>query len=230
MPDLPIIAVAWPKDDYLIALERAGAVPRIIAPGSHRLPEALDGCDGVLLTGGADVDPKYYGDAERHPTVSIEPGRDEYDLELARVAMSRQLPILAICRGVQLLNVSAGGTLHQDLPTHRPSDVNHRIKEPVDVAVHSVTVAAGSRLAAMLGPAADSDVPVNSRHHQAIKDVAPGFVAVAQAPDGLVEAIERTGGTFCVGVQWHPENFWKTGEFAALFEGFVGEAAARRNR
>lgn len=223
----PIIAVAWPKDDYLIAIERAGAVPRVLVAGADVLPDVLDACDGVLLTGGADMDPRHYGDEERHPTLCLEPARDEYELVLARTAMARELPIFAICRGVQLLNVSAGGTLYQDLPSQRPSQVTHRVPEPADSKVHPVTVVPGSRLAALLGSNAGDEVTVNSRHHQAIRQVAPGFQPVAVAPDGLVEAIEKPGRSFCLGVQWHPENFWRTGDFATLFTGFV-EAARQR--
>jgi putative glutamine amidotransferase len=220
----PVIAIGWPKADYLAALERAGADPRILDPTRDALPDVLDLCAGVLLTGGADVDPSHYGDSARHPTLSLDPARDAFELELARAAMARGLPLLAICRGVQLLNVAAGGTLFQDLPSQHPTAINHRVKEPTNQKVHPVTVAPHSRLSELLG-SADREISVNSRHHQAVKQVAPGFAVVATAPDGVVEGIERPGPTFCVGVQWHPENFWRTGEFASLFEGLV--AAAR---
>jgi putative glutamine amidotransferase len=185
-------------------------------------------CDGLLLTGGADVDPQEYGDVERHPTLCVDPARDAYELVLVRAALVRGRPLLAICRGIQILNVATGGTLFQDLPSQRPSTVNHRVKEPPDQLAHMVTVTPGSRLAALLGTAATAEIQVNSRHHQAVNVVAPGFAAVATAPDGLVEGIEHVGSAFCVGVQWHPENFWEAGTFAWLFEGFVDAARASR--
>lgn len=232
MTNRPTIAVAWPKDDYVSALELAGAAARIVEPSTDPAPGLLDTCDGLLLTGGADVDPVHYGEEDRHPTLSLEAGRDDYEIALARTAMERDMPVLAICRGVQLLNVAAGGTLYQDLPSQFPSSVDHRIKEPVDQAVHTVKIDASSRLARLVGADA-GDVSVNSRHHQAVRKVAPGFVAVAHADDGVVEGIEQPEKTFCVGVQWHPENFWKMGTFSNLFDGFVQasrEYAERRRR
>jgi putative glutamine amidotransferase len=169
-----------------------------------------------------------YGEDERHPTVCIDPARDDFELELAREAIRRDLPILAICRGVQVLNVAAGGTLFQDLPAQHPSGLNHSVKTPVDRVVHEVSVLPGSRLAEIVSPGADASLQVNSRHHQAVRTVAPGFVASATAPDGIIEAIERPGASFCLGVQWHPENFWRTGEFSALFDGFTAAARQRR--
>ena len=227
---MPTIAVAWPEPDYLSSLKRAGGTPRQLDPAKDRLPDVLDDCDGVLLTGGADIDPKYYGAAERHPTTKPDPSRDEYELALARAALARDMPLFAICRGVQLLNVAAGGTLVQDIPSERPSAVVHRLREPPTSTPHTVEVRANTALASLLGPAGRSSaVPVNSRHHQAIDEVAPAFAVSASAPDGIVEAIERPGATFCLGVQWHPENYWRTGEFSSLFKGFV-DAARRWSR
>jgi putative glutamine amidotransferase len=187
----------------------------------------------VLLTGGADVDPSRYGESERHQTVEIDPDRDEYEIALTRHALDRELPILAICRGVQLLNIVAGGTLVQDIATNLPQSLAHRRPKPARVKrarAHDVTVVGGTRLANLLGNAirADGQIAVNSRHHQSVKSIAPGFVVSATAPDGIVEAIEREGGGFCVGVQWHPENYWRTGEFSQLFEGLVEAAADHR--
>jgi putative glutamine amidotransferase len=226
----PVIAVAWPKRDYVASLERAGAEVRELTPGRDALPAALDGCDGVLLTGGADVDPAEYGDAARHPTVELAPERDAYELLLARLALSRDLPLLAICRGAQVLNVAAGGTLIQDLPSQHPTTLSHAVTEPGNAIAHDVTVAPNTCLALLLaGPHGDGQrLPVNSRHHQSVKDTAPGFIVSATAPDGVIEAIEKPDARFCVGVQWHPENFWQTGEFGGLFGGLV--EAARRFR
>jgi putative glutamine amidotransferase len=223
----PLIAIPWPKADYLEALRRAGAEPLELRPDRDPLPAALEACDGVLLTGGVDVDPALYGDRERHPTVEIDPARDAYELAVARLALARDLPMLAICRGAQVLNVAAGGTLIQDLPSALPSSIQHSLVEPKDAPAHEVHVASGTKLAALMAREAPGEtVTVNSRHHQSVKDPAPGFVVSATAPDGVIEAIEKPDAAFCLAVQWHPENFWRTGEFATLFDGFV--AAARR--
>lgn len=232
--DRPLIAIAWPKPDYLKALQRAGGEPQVLRPERDVLPEALDACDGVLLTGGADVDPVMYGEADRHPTVQIDAERDDYEKVLAALALERDLPLFAICRGVQLLNVVAGGTLVQDIPSSLQTKLLHRRPKPPRVkktAAHEIAVAPGTRLATLLRDAStrDGHVTVNSRHHQAVKAVANGFIVSATAPDGVVEAIERPDATFCVGVQWHPENYWRTGEFASLFEGLVAAAIERRD-
>jgi putative glutamine amidotransferase len=229
-PRRPVIAVAWPKADYLASLERAGIDARELAPDRDPLPAALDDCDGVLLTGGPDVDPAEYGQTERHPTVELDPARDAYELALARQALARDLPVLAICRGAQVLNVAAGGTLVQDLPSHRPASLQHSVVEPAHAVAHDVRVRPDTCLAHLLAPrlTSDSRLAVNSRHHQSVDAPAPGFLVSATAPDGTVEAIERPDARFCVGVQWHPENFWRTGEFATLFDGLA--EAARRYR
>ena len=227
----PIVAVAWPKIDYVAALEQSGAVVREVAPHVDPAPSALAACDGLLLTGGVDVDPALYGDSTRHPTVEIDAQRDAYELALAREAIARDLPILAICRGVQVLNVAAGGTLIQDIPSGLTTTLSHSITEPKHAVAHDVQVVSGTRLSALLAPAigAGDRLAVNSRHHQAVKQTAPGFVVSATAPDGIVEAIERPTARFCIGVQWHPENFWRTGEFKGLFEGFVKAATETRS-
>lgn len=226
MAESPLVAAAWLRPDYRSALERAGARIRELTPASP-LPEALDGCDGVLLTGGVDVEPSEYGEAA-HPTVETDPVRDAYELALTREALARDLPVLAICRGAQVLNVAAGGTLVQDIPSARPGALPHQIEHPASAVAHDVQVPEGTCLARLLDRRLGHDrtVAVNSRHHQSIKDTAPGFVVAAMAPDGIVEAIEKPAARFCVGVQWHPENFWQTGEFRELFEGLT-EAAAR---
>jgi putative glutamine amidotransferase len=225
---MPRILIGWPEPDYLTCLERAGATPRVIDPAVDRVPDVLDACDGVLLTGGADIDPANYGVAERHPTVKIDAARDAYELALAREVLARDLPVLAICRGVQLLNVAAGGSLIQDIPSQHPSDVRHAQREPRHSHAHVVRVPRESRLAEVLGDGLDLEaLPVNSRHHQCVDRVAPGLVVAATAPDGVVEGLERPGARFCLGVQWHPENFWATGEFSKLFTGLVEAATVR---
>jgi putative glutamine amidotransferase len=232
MSTRPIIGVAWPKADYTASLERAGAEIRQLRPETDGLPEALDGCDGVLLTGGADVDPVEYGDETRHATLDLDPVRDRYELAIARAALDRDLPLFGICRGAQVLNVAAGGTLIQDIPSEQPTDLTHVVPQPKNAMVHDIAVAPSSCLAVLLAPrlSAGGVVSVNSRHHQSVLAVAPGFVISATAPDGVVEAIEKPDARFCLGVQWHPENFWRTGEFASLFDALVAEARKYRDR
>ena len=211
--------------DYEESLARAGAQVRPLAPSLGSADEALDGLDALVLTGGGDVDPQHYGETP-HPTFSpAEPGRDAFELALARAALDRGMPLLAICRGVQVLNVAAGGSLVQDIETQVPGALVHRVETTPSAIAHEVWVATGSALARLLADRIEGDaLLVNSRHHQAVKQLAPGFVASATAPDGVIEAIERPDLPFCVGVQWHPENFWRTGEFRALFEGLLKQA------
>jgi putative glutamine amidotransferase len=189
----------------------------------------LDVLDGVLLTGGGDIDPVLYGE-ERHPTVDdAEPGRDEFELDLARRAMESDMPLLAICRGAQVLNVAAGGTLVQDIPSAIETELTHTLKDPKDCIAHAIRITRGSRLHEALGTGVDAacSCRVNSRHHQSVGRLGRDLVASAVAGDGVIEAIEAPRATFCLGVQWHPENFWRTGEFKPLFDAFV-EAARRR--
>jgi putative glutamine amidotransferase len=213
-------------DDYLESVTRAGGAPIVLEPTDDPAT-ALDGIDGLVLTGGPDVDPARYGEAP-HPATEIDAPRDRFELPLAQSALDRDLPLLAICRGVQILNVAAGGTLIQDIPSAVPARLTHDIAAPKDASAHDVRVAAGTQLAETLGATvrADGLCTVNSRHHQAIARVAPSFVVTAAAEDGVIEAIERPDARFCIGVQWHPENFWRTGEFAPLFAAFIRAAAA----
>jgi putative glutamine amidotransferase len=218
-------------DDYLALVEQAGGRARVldVSESPRRLVDELD---GVLFTGGGDVDPVLYGE-DRHPTVDdAEPGRDEFEIDLARRAVAADLPLLAICRGAQVLNVAAGGTLVQDIPSAVSSDLRHTIQEPKNAVAHEIVVTPGCRLEQALGGRVDAahTCRVNSRHHQSVARVGEGLTASATAPDGIVEAIERADRTFCVGVQWHPENFWRTGEFSPLFDAFVGAARARAER
>jgi putative glutamine amidotransferase len=217
-------------EDYLSSVEQAGGRPRVLEV-SESPRKVLADIDGLLLTGGGDIDPVLYGD-ERHPTVDdAEPGRDEFEIDLARRAMAAGLPLLAICRGAQVLNVAAGGTLVQDIPSAVQSNLSHSIVEPKSAEAHAVQVTPGSRLERALGGAVDSThtCRVNSRHHQSVGRVGSGLISSALAPDGVVEAIENAtpDAAFCVGVQWHPENFWRTGEFAPLFDTFVTAARER---
>jgi putative glutamine amidotransferase len=183
----------------------------------------------VLFTGGGDVDPVRYGDA-RHPnTNEPDAARDAFELALAKLALEQDTPLLAVCRGIQVINVAAGGTLIQDIPAQVNQPHGHQIDSPSYALAHEVWVTPGTALArAMHEELKDGEVlQVNSRHHQAVGKTAEGFTVSATAPDGVVEAIERPGARFCVAVQWHPENFWRTGEFRSLFEEFVKAAEAQ---
>jgi gamma-glutamyl-gamma-aminobutyrate hydrolase PuuD len=197
---------------YVDSVVRAGGLPVLLAPVD--LPgaaeAAVEALDGLLLTGGADVDPAAYG-AERDPeTKGVRPDRDRWDQELLAAALERDLPVLAVCRGLQVLDVALGGTLHQ----HVPDVVGHEGHRPVPgtYGTTHVTLDPGARLAAALG--AELDVPCH--HHQAIDRVPEGLTAVGRADDGLVEAVEMPHRDFVVGVQWHPEDSGDQRLFDAL--------------
>ena len=189
---------------YIEAVRQAGGEPLVVRAGDP-IPE---GYDGVLFSGGADVHPRYYGQAIEESvrgTLTIDDARDALELDLARDALDADVPIFCICRGIQLINVAAGGTLWQDLslagidPTAHFQDGRREAWE----ADHEVTVDPGAALAGIVG--ADA-VGVNTYHHQAVADPAPGFRVVARAADGTIEAIESAGHRFALGVQWHPER------------------------
>lgn len=223
------IATCRKLEDYRQSILHVGGDPRIL-DASMAVEQALDGIGGLMLTGGDDVAPSRYGEAPHATVVAAELGRDEFEIALIAAARARNLPILAICRGVQVLNVACGGTLVQDIPTQIAGALAHSLAvpqhEPYALA-HEVWVDKDSLLSTLLRERlVDESIEVNSRHHQAVKGVAKGFVASATAPDGVIEAIEDPKARFCLGVQWHPENFFRTGEFRALFEGFL-EASQR---
>ncbi len=226
------IAPCRKLEDYRQAILHAGGEPRVLDP-SMPVDAALDGIDGLLLTGGDDVAPSRYGEPAHPATVESEPGRDEFELALIRAARDRHLPLFAICRGIQVLNVACGGTLVQDIPSQIPGALTHSLPVPPNQPsslAHEIWIEKDSLLSRLMRERLnDADTcDVNSRHHQAVKVVAPGFKVSATAPDGVIEAIEDPSAHFCLGVQWHPENFWRTGEFRPLFEGFVQSASANR--
>ena len=185
--------------------------------------------DGLLLPGGPDIDPSFYGEV-RHESVEVDEPLDGTEQYLTRRALEDDVPILGICRGAQVLNVIAGGTLYQDLPTHWSGKTVHSVYEHGrDYHAHTLEVVPGTDLARLLGGAASARIGVNTLHHQAVRDLAPGFRANAHADDGLIEGIESQTGTFVLGVQCHPEELY-TGAptWAGLFTAFI-EAAARRH-
>jgi putative glutamine amidotransferase len=226
---VPIIAITpcGKPHDYDESVRRAGGDVRILAYSSDTPADVVSSVDGILLAGGADILPSLYGEAAHGTFSASEPGRDEYELDLARHALAADVPIFAICRGIQVLNVACGGTLVQDIPNQLAESVNHALAEPAYAIAHDVWIAEASLLERLMRERLEGDTcPVNSRHHQAVKAVGAGLVVAATAPDGVIEAVEAPGKRFCLGVQWHPENFYRTGEFRALFEGFV-EASRR---
>jgi putative glutamine amidotransferase len=210
----------------------AGGVPVILPFVPDAALEMLDVIDGLILSGGSDLDPALFGDTEVHPqTYDILPDRDAAELALAKGALDRDMPILGICRGIQALNVAMGGTLYQDVPDQYSADIAHRQQEesiPADQSGHSVTVEEGSLLERTYG---NGPVPVNSFHHQAVKDVAPGLVVSGRSEDGLVEAVESTTHGFVLGVQWHPELMFAADEaHLAPFSSLVQASANVRIR
>jgi putative glutamine amidotransferase len=218
--------------DYTAAVAGAGGLPVVIPPLSLPDEALLDRLDALLVSGGPDIDPALYGSRPHAHLGPIEHEADPLELELVRIADAREMPILAICRGMQLVNVARGGRLWQDLPSERPSTIQHRQAEPGTIATHPVAVADGSRLAELTRPA--HDVPedddrllVNSFHHQAVRELGDGLRVTARAADGVIEAFEAVDRPFLVGVQWHAESLVRDPRHAALFFGLVAAARSR---
>jgi putative glutamine amidotransferase len=227
---MALIAVARNQRlaDYLESIRRAGGEPIEVDVDGEAPHAVVSRVAGVMLTGGGDVDPAFFDETPHATFEAAERGRDAYEMTLAKAAVDARLPLFAICRGMQVLNVALGGSLVQDIPTQVSGALNHSIREPRFAIAHEVWVSKGSRLWTLLQDKLDGEAcQVNSRHHQSVKRVAGGFEVSATAPDGVVEAIEKPGLPFCIGVQWHPENFWRTGEFRPLFEAFIETASAR---
>ena len=223
------VRAAFLPQVYFDAVTASGGIAVLLPPQHHSATglraeaaadAVLDGLDGLIFTGGLDVQPELYG-AERHPlTDPARPDRDEWELALFRGAEERRMPVLAICRGLQLVNVAKGGTLHQHLPDALGTE-RYRVGGGV-FATNEVTVDGDSRLADLVGP---GSLDVHSYHHQGIDRLGDGLVVSARTDDGLVQAFESDGDQYLVGVQWHPEE---NAEDRRLFAGLVGEASAFR--
>jgi putative glutamine amidotransferase len=214
---------AWELDaalvpaSYVESVVRAGGAPLLVPPGASA-EETLDAVDGLIFSGGSDLDPELYG-VEAHPeTNGVVRERDEFELELMRAALARDVPLLAICRGSQVLNVALGGGIEQHVPDRVGTDLHKEV--PGVFSEHDVSVTPGTRLAAIVGDRAQ----VKSSHHQGFDGVGGGLHVTAFADDGTPEALEDPKRGFTLGVLWHPEE----GEDLALFEALVAEAAEYR--
>lgn len=215
----------WLPRSYCLRIEEAGALPLLLPP----LPPAyaggvLDPLSGLLLGGGGDVAPFYYGREPGPGLGEVDPQRDGWELALVRAALSRGLPFFGICRGLQLLNVARGGSLHQDLKG--PGYLQHDQRAPRRDPSHSIEVLPRTRLAAIIG---EGRLAVNSFHHQAPAGIAPGLQKAALSPDGVVEALEDPRRPFVMGVQWHPESLEHPAS-RLLFRAFAGAAATHLQR
>jgi len=214
--------------NYFRSIERAGGIPVLLSyvETPAAAAAALDRLDGLLLSGGIDVDPRLYGELPLPQLGRVDPERDTTELLLTRIAVEQGLPLLAICRGIQLLAVAMGGSLYQDIPRQLPGAMKHSQEAPRWADSHGIRLVPGSRLEQLLG---GREAVVNSFHHQAVKTVPSGFVVSATADDGVIEGIECPRHPFAVGVQWHPEEFVeRSSAFYSLFSGLVEAARARR--
>jgi putative glutamine amidotransferase len=214
---------AWQLDaalvpaSYVRAVTRAGGVPLLVPPGAA-YEETLESVDGLIFSGGSDLDPELYGEQAHPETDGWVRERDDFELGLMQAALARDVPLLAICRGSQVLNVALGGDLEQHVPDRVSTNVHK--ETPGVFAEHDVAVVPGTKLASILGTGSD----VKSHHHQGYGELGSGLREAARAPDGTVEALEDPSHRFVVGVLWHPEE----GEDVALFEALVREAAEYR--
>jgi putative glutamine amidotransferase len=212
------------ENDYVLALTEAGARRDeivVLRPG-----DAVEGeFDGVVIAGGGDVDPALYGrEVLPDGKVRVDPGRDAIDFPVFEEAWQENLPVLAICRGLQVVNVARGGTLIQDIPSESPSGVPHQRPKQPNRRDHPVILRTGTRLAGIAG---SERIDVNSRHHQAVDRPAADFVVTATAPDGVIEALEARDARWVIAVQWHPENLHDDPASKRLFRAFVEEVRKR---
>jgi putative glutamine amidotransferase len=206
---------------YVTALESAGLIPLIVPPLSSASAAAaiMDSVSGLVLTGGEDVDPARYGEKRNEKVRYVNAARDTTEVALIEAAKARGKPVLAICRGIQILNVALGGTLVQDIPSQCHTSIAHDEDSPRDTRSHEISVEPGSLIARAVGT---EHLTVNSFHHQSVKRVADGMRVTARAPDGIIEGLESTGDWWVMAVQWHPEEMtdspepWDRGLFKAF--------------
>ncbi|NMA96001.1 MAG: gamma-glutamyl-gamma-aminobutyrate hydrolase family protein [Clostridiales bacterium] len=215
-------------ENYFKAISKFDGLP-ILLPGNNieDIEIILSIVDGILLTGGADIDPFYYDENPHIALGNINPYRDEFEIELAKQTIDRNIPILGICRGAQVMNVAMGGSLYQDIEAcFKDSAIAHRQKAPTDHGTHTVQVDPGSLLYKIVE---NEKISVNSFHHQAVKRVAPGFKAIGHAPDNVVEAITNEDHAFALGLQWHPERMIDSEKHSKyIFNAFIDAAINKR--
>jgi putative glutamine amidotransferase len=210
---------------YVQAILQAGGVPVLLPPvlSGVKLESLLTRLDGILFTGGSDIDPARFG-GPAHPRVyGIDPQRDELEIQLVQRATEQGTPFLGICRGTQAINVALGGTLYTDIADQHPQPLKHDFfpDYPRNHPAHAITIQPGSRVERILGA---QSLTVNSLHHQGINSLAPALRAVAFAPDGLIEAVELVNHPFAIGLQWHPECLQDQPPHQALFRALVTAA------
>jgi putative glutamine amidotransferase len=209
------------RENYCQAVRNAGGLPILLPHGAEDADAYLDRVDGLVVTGGNfDVDPALFGDASRHETVKLKENRTTFEVAITRGALARQMPVLGICGGQQLLNVVLGGTLIQHIPDEVENALAHEQPNPRDEPGHLVDIAPGSLLHDIVGSVT---MNVNSAHHQSVKDVSPSVTINARTSDQVVEGIEAPGEKFCLGVQWHPEFEIDPGD-SKIFAAFVDAA------
>ena len=211
------------RRNYADAVVAAGGVPLLLAHEVGAVDRALGLIEGLLITGGDfDVDPALFGAPSRHPSVKTKERRTAFEAAALGAALARDMPVLGICGGQQLLNVVLGGSLVQHIADEVPGALEHEQKNPRTEAGHTVAIAPGTVLRGIVEVA---ELSVNSAHHQAAKETGPGVVVNARAPDGVIEGIEHPGRRFCLGVEWHPEYAISPGD-AKIFAAFVAAARA----
>lgn len=212
----------WMLPGYMQGIEQAGGIPIMLplTDDEAALAQLADNCDGFLFTGGQDVTPSLYGEPATELCGETSPERDKMERKLLALARELDKPVLGICRGIQFLNAALGGTLWQDLPVQNPSEVNHHQTGAYEAPIHMVQLLPGTPLTDLLHK---ETLPVNSYHHQAIRVLAPELVPMAQAPDGIIEAVYEPGRRFVWAVQWHPEFSYKVNaDSRKIFAAFVG--------
>jgi len=224
----PNVSVFALSRTYVETVAAAGGAPVILPPYLELslLRETFDSIDGLILSGGGDIYPSFFGEKDQGSLWRVDRERDGTEISLAKWALTEGLPVLAICRGLQVLNVASGGTLIQDIPTQVENALSHSsvAGRPVPRIAHSVEVESNTRLATLIGA---GTMGVNSAHHQAAKAIGSDLVATARAPDGVVEGLEAPDHAFCIGVQWHPEVMVEQAPtMLRLFQGLIEAAQA----